>query len=134
LRPDFGCVSDRRTDAIIAAAEECRIELLFFPASGTGKYQQLNYRIFKERKSRAKREITRLMAIRGAVNIDYDQSVSILGRCWDAFSGESIRKAWGLLKHKLVFEAIPIAFSAISNRAPMPSPTPWVAGTSPKAC
>jgi hypothetical protein len=37
------------------------------------------------------------MAIRGAVNIDCDQSVGIEGRCWNPMSGKNIRKAWGLL-------------------------------------
>jgi hypothetical protein len=85
-----------RTDAIIAAAEECDIEVLLVPAGGTSEYQPFDYHTFGELKSRAKAEITRLMAIRGAVNIDYDQSLSILVRRWNAISGENIRKAWRL--------------------------------------
>jgi hypothetical protein len=36
------------------------------------------------------------MTVRSAMNIDYEQSVSILARCWNIISGESIREAWGL--------------------------------------
>jgi hypothetical protein len=80
----------------MAAAEECDIKLLFMPASGTNEYEPLDYHIFGELKWRAKAEITRLMAIRGAVNIDHGHSVGILVRCWNAISGKNIRKPWGL--------------------------------------
>jgi hypothetical protein len=85
-----------RTDAVMAVAAQCDIELLFVPAGGTSEYHPLNYHIFGELKSRARAEITRLMGIGGGANIDYDQNVRILVNCWTAISGENIRKAWGL--------------------------------------
>jgi hypothetical protein len=85
-----------RTDIVLAAADECDVELLFVPAGGTSQYQPLDYRVFGELKSRARAEMTRIMAIGGGLNVDYDQSVGILVRCWNAIPGENIRKAWGL--------------------------------------
>jgi hypothetical protein len=38
LRLNFGCVSDNWADFVMAAAEECDIELLFVPAGGTNEY------------------------------------------------------------------------------------------------
>jgi hypothetical protein len=84
------------TDVVMVAAEKCDIELLSVPAGGTNEYQPLDYRIFSKLKSRAKAEITRLMAVRGGVDIDHDQSVGNLVRSWNTISGENIHKAWGL--------------------------------------
>jgi L-serine deaminase len=81
----------------MAAAEEDDIELLFAPAGGTSEHQPLDYRIFEEFTSRAEAEITKLSATRRAVNIDYDQTVSISVRYWRAISVENICKACGLL-------------------------------------
>jgi hypothetical protein len=70
-----------RSDGLMAATEECDIELPSVPAGGASEYQPLDHHIFGELKSRAKAEIIKLMAIRGSVNIDHDQSVNILVRC-----------------------------------------------------
>jgi hypothetical protein len=80
----------------MAAAAQCDIELLFVPADGPSEYQPLDYRIFGGLKSRARTEITRLMAIGGGANIDHDQNVRILVNYWTASSGKTIRKAGGL--------------------------------------
>jgi hypothetical protein len=64
----------------MAATKECDINLLFVPVGGTGDDQPLDYCIFREFKPRAKAEIASFMAIRSAVSIDYDQSVSTLVR------------------------------------------------------
>jgi hypothetical protein len=85
-----------RTETVMAAAEECDVELVFVPAGGTSEYQPLDHRIFGELKSRVRAEITKLMIFRGGATIDYNQSVSILMRCWNAIPGENIRKVWGL--------------------------------------
>jgi hypothetical protein len=85
-----------RTDVVMAAAEESDIELLFVPGGGTSKYQPLDNRIFGKLKSRAQAEMTKFMVICGGVNIDDDQSVSILVRCWNVISGGNVRKAWVL--------------------------------------
>jgi hypothetical protein len=83
-----------RTGVLMAAAEGCDVELLFVPEGGTSEYQPLDYRIFGELTSPAKAEMTRLMAIRGVVNIDDDQGVTILVKSWNAISGESICPVW----------------------------------------
>jgi hypothetical protein len=61
-----------QTGGVLAATEECDVELLFVPAGGTSEYQPLDYRIFRELKPQAKTEITRLMAICGAVSVCCD--------------------------------------------------------------
>jgi hypothetical protein len=38
--------SAHQTDVVMAAAEECDLELLFLQASGTSEYQPLDYRMF----------------------------------------------------------------------------------------
>jgi hypothetical protein len=70
LRVDFGCISGTSDKLVMAAAEECDVELLSLPAGGTNECQSFGYCVFAELKSRAKAEITRLMAICGAVNIN----------------------------------------------------------------
>jgi hypothetical protein len=83
-----------QTDVVVDAVEECDIELLFISASGTNKYQPLDYRIFGELKSRSREEIVRLISRRGGIGIEHEQSVTISERCWNAIPGENIRKAW----------------------------------------
>jgi hypothetical protein len=85
-----------RTEVLVNAAGERDIELLFVPAGGTSECQLLDSRIFGELKSLAKAEITRLMALDGGVDVNHDQAVTILERCWHSISASSVRKAWGL--------------------------------------
>jgi hypothetical protein len=83
-----------RTEIVVNAAGERDIELLFVPADGTSEYQPLDHRIFGELNSRARAEITRLIALGSGVDIDHDQAVTILERCWHSISASNIRKAW----------------------------------------
>jgi hypothetical protein len=66
------------------------------PAGGTNSYWPRDHCIFGELKPQQMAEITKHMAIRGAVNIDCDQSLNTLVRCCNAISGENIRKVWAL--------------------------------------
>jgi hypothetical protein len=85
-----------RTDAVVAAAEECHVKRRFVTAGGTSEYQPLDYRIFGELKSRARAEIARLVSPGGGGDIEHGQSVTILERRWNAIQEENIQKAWGL--------------------------------------
>lgn len=86
-----------RTDRVFAAAQEDDVELLFVPAGGTGRFQPMDRRIFGELKARARAAFDRRRWLAGGNDIDYDESVEVLARCWRAIPAENVRKAWNVV-------------------------------------
>jgi hypothetical protein len=86
-----------RTDVVVETAAANDVELLFVPAGGTGRFQPLDRRVFGELKSRARAEFGRRRWRDGAADIDYEESLQILTRCWEHIPTENIRKAWNVI-------------------------------------
>jgi hypothetical protein len=53
----------------------------------------MDRRIFGELKARAPGEFGRRRWLSGRTDIGYDESVTVLARCWDAIPGKNVRKA-----------------------------------------
>jgi hypothetical protein len=85
-----------KTDHVIETAAANDVELLFVPAGATGRFQPMDRRVFGELKARARAEFGRRMWGSGGADIDYDESLQILARCWNGIPGENIRKAWNV--------------------------------------
>jgi hypothetical protein len=88
--------STHRTGRVLLSAAEKDMEILLIPAGGTAQFQPLDRRVFGELKARARAEFGRMIWRAGEPDITYDQSVEVLGRCWDAIPIENIRKAWDI--------------------------------------
>jgi hypothetical protein len=73
-----------RTDFVKATAAANNVELLYVPAGGIGRFQTMDRGILGELKSRVRAEFGRYMWRSGGDEIDYDESVQILARCWNA--------------------------------------------------
>jgi hypothetical protein len=56
----------------------------------------MNWRIFGELKARARGEFGRRRWLSGRTNIGYDESVTVLTKCWDAIPDKNVRKAWNV--------------------------------------
>ena len=85
-----------RTDLVVDTAAANDVELLFVPAGATGRFQPLDRRVFGELKARARAEFGRAMWRAGAAEVDYDESLRILARCWASIPTENIRQAWNV--------------------------------------
>ena len=86
--------SAHRTESVLKRAKKLKIELIFIPAGGTGKYQPLDYRLLGEMKSRAKRLFMLLASKNCDRNITHHQSILLLKEAWKSISTENIRKSW----------------------------------------
>jgi hypothetical protein len=86
-----------RTDRVIEIAAANDVELLFVPAGGTGRFQPLDRRIFGELKARARAEFRRWTWRADGLDMDYEQSIRILSRCWMAIPAENVKKAWNVV-------------------------------------
>jgi hypothetical protein len=64
------------------------------PAGATKEFQPLDRRIFGELKSRTRVEFERIRAFAGSIATGYDDSVRILGDCWNRITVQHVRKAW----------------------------------------
>jgi hypothetical protein len=86
-----------RTERVKFRALELNVEILYVPAGGTSKYQPLDARIFGELKSRARKEFQRLVASEGVRGASYEQSVTVLTKCWKQISCVNVKHAWGVV-------------------------------------
>jgi hypothetical protein len=86
-----------RADAVFAAADANDVELLFVPAGATGRFQPMDRRVFGELKARARAEFARRMWSTGQTDVDHDESVRVLIRCWNAIPTSNVKKAWNVI-------------------------------------
>jgi hypothetical protein len=86
-----------RTELVFDTAAAHDIELLFVPAGATGRFQPLDRRIFGELKARARAEFGRQRWRAGGNDIDYEQSLEILGKSWRSISSENVKNAWNVV-------------------------------------
>jgi hypothetical protein len=86
-----------RTDLVIETAAANDVELLFVPAGATGRFQPLDRRVFGELKARARAEFGRRMWRAHGADIDHNEGLEILRRCWNAIPPENVRKAWDVV-------------------------------------
>jgi hypothetical protein len=53
--------------------------------------------VFGDLKAGARAEFGRQRWRRGGADVDYDQSLEILARCWRSIPSENVRKAWNVV-------------------------------------